>query len=172
MSEHADVLAMARRRNLDFPHMTAFMRLDAGEYGDHRVLCEDCQFIIQYTGFQYIGFQYNPQQISPHHLWCQSHHLRQDGLQQGALNGCLVCCTLWQKLSVSQQNLLLSSEIIVEDNCAWTLMEIFPTSFSNSGDPETARVEIGFNFSMLSPYNPISRLGAWCVLHPANLEGN
>jgi hypothetical protein len=163
---------MSWRKGLLFPPMINFFRLNVGECGDYPILCEDCQFNIQYIGNAYglLGSE-----ADPNYSESNMHHSRQDGLQKGALEGCRVCGALWRKLSISQQNLLLSLDRSGRNN-ALTVIQIFPISFSNSGDPETALVGVGFNDSMFNDFmleqHAISRLCAQCILHPADLEGN
>lgn len=166
MSGYQYVRAMSWRKGLLYPPMINFFRLAVGECGDHPILCEDCQFNIQFIGNMYGCLSSG---VDPNYPETNTHHSTPDGLQKGALEGCRVCGALWRELSVSQQNLLLSLDRSDRNN-AWTLIQIFPISFSNLGDPETALVNVGFNDSMVE--HAISRLCAQCILHPADLEGN
>jgi hypothetical protein len=146
--------------------MPDFFRLNVGECGDYPILCEDCQFIIQHIGHKY---SYPGSKDYAHYQESNMHHSSPDGFQKAALEGCRICGALWRKLSISQQNWLLSLDRS-DSNNALTVIKIFPTSFSNSGEPEAALVDVGFNF--FASEHAIARLGAQCILHPAHLEGN
>ena|SRR5450432_2508037 len=134
-----------RKKGLFLPNRF-FQLLTVEEQSNRRVLCEDCQYNIQYVGYQY----FMGDVFDPHHPEFQTHHTKPEDLQKAALQGCAICGALWRKLSVSQQRRVLSLDCS-GDYAMLTSITItaLPVSKTNgdvlvNGGPETALIDVNF----------------------------
>jgi hypothetical protein len=88
---------MSRRGPLDL-YNPYFQLLTADELSNFHVLCEDCQYSIQYIGQQFLY----------RNTHTVEHHAKPEDFHKAALQRCAICHALWHKLSVSQQARVLS----------------------------------------------------------------
>ena len=119
-----------------------FQLLEVDEGNTYRILCEECQFVIQA-----VGFELHWNLIFPDGKRWAGHHATAESLEKAVHQGCAICGALWRKLYTSQQSRLRSLEA-PNSHQALTHMNI-PSMFGSEAlhgpsDYETASVEVVF----------------------------